>query len=356
MKSSIEELLADYLAGKMIILLDDESRENEGDLVIAANKISANAINFMVTHGRGLVCLTLSEARCKQLNLPLMVHNNQTNFSTNFTISIEASSGVTSGISAADRATTIKAAIAKGAKPSDIVQPGHIFPVMARNGGVLTRAGHTEAGCDFASLVGFEPSSVIVEILNEDGSMARYDDLVHFSQKHNIKLGTIEDLIRYRLKTEKTIQKITQKPFKNAYGNWTLTVFRDVIGDEIHLSLSKGKIDKNNPTLVRVHMQNTLDDVLLSADKKIPINKALVKIAKAKSGVLLLLRKENNTQLLDHIDKTINYQDSDDIKTFGIGAQILNELGVGKMRILGGPRKLNALKGFDLEIVDYENC
>lgn len=353
MKSNIKDLLADYKAGKMIILMDDEGRENEGDLLIPAEMVEAKDINFMATHGRGLVCLTLTKSRCEQLKLPLMVYDNQGQYGTNFTLSIEATTGVTTGISAADRATTIKAAISKNATSEDIIQPGHIFPIMARKGGVLTRAGHTEAGCDLARLAGFEPASVIVEILNEDGTMSRYDDLVKFSKKHDIKLGTIEDLIAYRIENEKTVQKVAQKPFSNKYGDFVLATFEDSTQSDIHLALIKGDITADTETLVRVHMEDTLKDVL-GAATNISIDEALSAISAAESGVLLLLRKHNNQSLLHELgcEKTIN-DPQDDVKTYGVGAQILNEIGVGKMRILGSPRKLNALKGFDLEVVGY---
>lgn len=356
MKSNIKELLNDYQQGKMIVVLDDEDRENEGDILVPAEKIRDEDINFMATYGRGLICLTLTKGRCQQLNLPLMVgHHNQMN-GTNFTLSIDASHGVTTGISAADRAYTIKTAIAKNARPEDIIRPGHIFPIMAQNGGVLTRAGHTEAGCDFARLAGFEPASVIVEILNTDGTMARYDDLVAFSKKHQIKLGTIEDLIRYRLENEKTIQKLSEQSLENQYGKFVLITFKDSLNDEIHFALKKGKICKDSETLVRVHMQDTLSDILLVDEHKISLNKAFSAMARATNGVFLLLRKENNQQLLNRLGQAevANFSE-DDVKTFGIGAQILSEIGVGKMRLLGSPRKLTALRGFGLEIVGYND-
>ena len=260
---SIEQILSDYRQGKMIILMDDEERENEGDLLIAAEKVTAEAINFMATYGRGLICLTLSEQRCKQLGLSLMTkHNNQSNH-TNFTTSIEAAKGVTTGISAADRATTIKAAVAKNAKSSDLVQPGHVFPLMAKPSGVLNRAGHTEAGCDLAKLSGFEAASVIVEILNEDGSMARREDLEKFSRQHQLKLGTVEDLIRYRIEHEKTIQYVNECTFNSECGQFRLVSFVDTIYKQTHLALSKNVVKKNALTTVRVHVENTLTDVLL---------------------------------------------------------------------------------------------
>jgi 3,4-dihydroxy 2-butanone 4-phosphate synthase/GTP cyclohydrolase II len=354
-KASIEEILEDYKQGKMIILMDDEDRENEGDLIIPAELCTKEDINFMATHGRGLICLTLTEERCRQLNLPLMVTRNNDTNNTNFTISIEASKGVTTGISAADRAKTILDAVAPNAKPSDIVQPGHIFPLMAQNGGVLIRAGHTEAGCDLAKLAGFEPSSVIVEILKEDGSMARYDDLKIFSKKHNIKLGTIEDLISYRISNEKTIERINERLLKTKYTTFKLISFLDTIHNEIHLALVKGKIENNKETLVRVHMENTFTDILQEKSNGFNIDTALEYISQADKGVLLLLRKQNNTSILKNINNTFSNSGFDDIKTYGIGAQILYNLGVRKMKILGSRRKLNSLKGFGIEVVEYIN-
>lgn len=351
-KATIEEILEDYKQGKMIILMDDEDRENEGDLIIAADKISKEAINFMATYGRGLVCLTLTEARCKQLNLPLMVSENGGQYGTNFTLSIEATKGVTTGISAADRAKTVIDAVAKNAQAEDIVQPGHVFPIMARNGGVLIRAGHTEAGCDLARLAGFEPASVIVEILNKDGSMARRDDLEIFAEKHNIKWGTIEDLISYRVENEKTIERISEREFKTQYATFKLVSFLDSIHHETHLALIKGDISAEIDTCVRVHMEDTLKDVLKENSNSFNIDEALKHIAKSSSGVFLLLRKQTNQSILENVDATAK-DSTNDIKTYGVGAQILLDLGVKKMKILGSPRKLRGLKGFGLEVSEY---
>jgi len=351
-KSTTKELLADYKKGKMIILLDDENRENEGDLLIAANKITKEDINFMATYGRGLICLTITRERCKQLNLPLMVKQNNDIHSTNFTISIEAAKGVTTGISAADRAKTIKNAVAINAKPEDIVQPGHIFPLMAQDGGVLIRAGHTEAGCDLAKLAGFEPASVIVEILNEDGSMARLNDVQEFSKKHNIKWGTIEDIIRYRMDNEKTIERINQRQLKTQFGNFKVVSYLDKTNNDTHLVLIKGNIDKETEICVRVHVENIFTDVLGEINSGFNINKALEIIAEHKSGVFLLLRKQNNKDILDNIDNS-NFDQYDDLRTFGIGAQILADLGVCKMNILRSPRVYHGLEGFGLKIINY---
>ncbi len=337
-KSSIEAILEDYKQGKMIILLDDEDRENEGDLIIPAATCTKEDINFMATHGRGLICLTLTQERCKQLNLPLMVAQNNDANGTNFTVSIEAVEGVTTGISAADRAKTVLDAVAPNAKPADIVQPGHIFPLMAQPGGVLIRPGHTEAGCDLARLAGLEPASVIVEILNEDGSMARRDDLEIFAEKHQIKWGTIEDLISYRVENEKTIERISERPFNTKYGDFTLVSFLDTIHQQMHTALVKGNIDKDSPVCVRVHMENIFTDILQENSSSLGVDDALEYISQKESGVFLLIR---------------THEGSNDVKTYGVGAQILSDLGVGKMRILGSPRKLNALKGFGLEVVEY---
>ncbi len=353
MKATIEEIIADYKQGKMIILMDDEDRENEGDLIIPAETCTKEAINFMATHGRGLICLTLTQERCKQLNLPLMVAQNNDANGTNFTVSIEAVAGVTTGISAADRAKTVLDAVAADATAADIVQPGHIFPLMAQPGGVLIRAGHTEAGCDLARLSGFEPASVIVEILNEDGSMARRDDLEIFAQKHNIKWGTIEDLISYRIENEKTIERINEREFNTKYGSFRLVSFLDSIHNETHLALVKGDISCDKEVVVRVHMEDTLKDVLQEVSSSFSVNDALKHIAKADSGVFLLLRRQSDQSILKNIDGSMRDASGDDIKTYGVGAQILSDLGVKKMKILGHPRKLHGLKGFGLEVSEY---
>lgn len=351
-KSSTKELLADYKKGKMIILLDDEGRENEGDLLVAAEKITKEDINFMATYGRGLICLTISRDRCKKLNLPLMVKQNNDLHCTNFTISIEAAKGVTTGISAADRSKTIKDAVAANAKPEDIVQPGHIFPLMAQDGGVLIRAGHTEAGCDLAKLAGFEPASVIVEILNEDGSMARLNDVQEFSKKHNIKWGTIEDIIRYRMDNEKTIERINQRQLKTQFGNFKVASYLDMTNNDTHLVLIKGNINKKDEIVVRVHVENIFTDVLQEINQGFSIKEALKIISEYKSGVFLLLRKQDNKDIIDSIDNP-NFNQYDDLRTFGIGAQILADLGVRKMKILGSPRVLHGLQGFGLKITQY---
>ncbi len=354
MKSTIEEILEDYKQGKMIILMDDEDRENEGDLLIAAEKVTKEDINFMATHGRGLICLTLTQERCQQLNLPLMVSQNSDAHSTNFTVSIEASSGVTTGISAGDRAKTILDAVAKDANPIDIVQPGHVFPLMAQQGGVLIRAGHTEAGCDLARMAGYESASVIVEILNDDGSMARSKDLEKFGAKHGLKVGTIADLIHYRVENEKTVERISQRPFQTKYGEFNLFSYLDSIHNDIHIALVKGKISETSEPYVRVHMENIFKDVLQEVKRGFSINSALSQISEVESGVFLLLRKQDNQAILENIDNQ-NYSSNDDSRTFGIGAQILADLGVTNMKSLGRPRKWPGLEGFGLNITEYIN-
>ena len=352
MKATTEELLEDYRQGKMIILMDDEDRENEGDLLVPADKVTKEHINFMATYGRGLICLTLTRDRCKQLNLPLMVTHNGDIHSTNFTVSIEAAQGVTTGISAADRAKTVQDAVASNAKPENIVQPGHVFPLMAEQGGVLIRAGHTEAGCDLARLAGFEPASVIIEILNDDGTMARRPDLEVFAEKHDIKWGTIEDLIRYRVENEKTIERINQRQFQTRFGSFKLVSYLDSINNDTHLALVKGKITEKSEPHVRVHMENIFTDVLQEKSSGFSIDSALKQISEADTGVFLLLRKQNNQDILESIDNP-NYRQADDIRTFGIGAQILADLGVSQMKILGGPRVLHGLEGFGLTVIEY---
>ena len=263
MINSTDEIISSIRKGEMVIIMDDENRENEGDLVMASQFIKASDINFMASKGRGLICLTLTESKCKDLDLPLLKQSgSESSKETNFTVSIDAIKGVTTGISASDRARTIRAAVKKSAKSKDFAQPGHIFPIMAKNGGVLTRAGHTEAGCDLAKLAGLEPSSVIVEILNEDGSMARKKDLIAFSKKHNLKIGTIEELIKYRVSNEKTIQRISQQIIKTKYGPFTSVFYKDILTSAIHFALIKNKISPEKSTLTRVHVQNTLTDAI----------------------------------------------------------------------------------------------
>lgn len=355
--NTIPEIIEDLKQGKMVIIMDDEDRENEGDLIMAASLVCPEDINFMARYARGLICLTLTQERCRQLRLPLMVNNNNSAHSTNFTLSIEAAQGVTTGISAADRATTVQAAVSKEAKPEDIVQPGHIFPLMAQPGGVLTRAGHTEAGCDLTRLAGLEPASVIVEILNEDGSMARRPDLEKFAQKHDLKIGTIADLIRYRTEHEKQVEAVLEKPFYSEFGEFRLVAYQDIIERHVHLALVSGEIKEDEPVTVRVHLENPLCDLLMA--KKVcgwPLQSALERIAKEKPGVLILLRSnDNDHDLISKIER-LHFQEeekSPNLRTYGVGAQILTDLGVHKMRILSSPKRFYGLSGFDLEVVEY---
>jgi len=319
----------------------------------------------MATHGRGLICLTMTQERCSQLDLPLMVKNNGAAFSTNFTMSIEASKGVTTGISAADRARTVQAAIAKGAVPSDIVQPGHIFPIMAQPGGVLTRAGHTEAGCDLARLAGLEPSSVIVEILNEDGTMARRPDLEVFAKQHDIKIGTIADLIEYRNLNETTIEQVAKCKLPTEHGEFDLVTYKDTIDGQLHYALLKGEIKQQEPTLVRVHLQSTFNDILLSdrnADRSWGLSQAMAYIAEH-NGALVILGKQESTEELEATVKAFAAADAGEnvtprkfqgtSRTVGVGSQILADLGIQKMRLMSLPKKYHALSGFHLEVVDY---
>ena len=357
--SPIQDIIADIKAGKMVILVDEEDRENEGDIVIAAEHITADSINFMAKHARGLICLTLSEARCRQLNLPLMVSNNGSSHGTNFTLSIEAAEGVTTGISAADRACTVQAAVARHAKPADIVQPGHIFPLKAQNGGVLVRAGHTEAGCDLAALAGLEPASVICEIMNDDGTMARLPELLVFAAEHGLKVGTIADLIHYRSGSESLIERAGQRMLTTPHGVFELHAFRDNTTDQTHLALVKGTINLDTATLVRVHEPFSPMDAL-DMDGTLhswSLGQALSRIAEVGCGVVVLLhRTETGVDLLARALPTLSpaaVRTKWDAKTFGIGAQILKALGVGKMTLMSPRRKIPSMTGFDLEVTGY---
>ena len=360
--NSIQELITDIAEGKMIVLMDDEDRENEGDLILAAEKVNPEAINFMATHARGLICLALNDDRCKRLGLEQMVKNNGTELGTAFTGSIEAASGVTTGISAADRSTTIKAAVNKDAVPEDIVQPGHVFPIKAQNGGVLTRAGHTEAGTDLASLAGLDPSAVIVEIMNDDGTMARRGDLEKFALKHGLKIGTIADLIHYRNISERSIKLVDQAKVESEEGEFDLFAYEDTINGNIHIALVKGKLDSDKEIMVRVQQNNTLQDVIgiNQFGSRLSFSQAMNKINKEGSGVLLLLsHQETSKELLSNVsflkgEKKVNENESPDSRIVGVGAQILKDLGVKKIRLLGASAKY-PLTGFDLEITEFIN-
>ena len=360
--NSIQELITDIAEGKMIVLMDDEDRENEGDLILAAEKVNPEVINFMATHARGLICLALNDDRCKRLGLEQMVKNNGTELGTAFTGSIEAASGVTTGISAADRSTTIKAAVKKDAVPEDIVQPGHVFPIKAQNGGVLTRAGHTEAGTDLASLAGLDPSAVIVEIMNDDGTMARRGDLEKFALKHGLKIGTIADLIHYRNISERSIKLVDQAKVESEEGEFDLFAYEDTINGNIHIALVKGKLDSKKEIMVRVQQNNTLQDVIgiNQFGSRLSFSQAMNKINKEGSGVLLLLsHQETPKELLSNVsflkgEKKVNENESPDSRIVGVGAQILKDLGVKKIRLLGASAKY-PLTGFDLEITEFIN-
>jgi len=359
--NSTKEIIDDIKAGKMVVIMDDEDRENEGDILMAAEAVTASNINFMAKFGRGLICLTLSEERCKQLCLPLMVGDNKAQLETNFTVSIEAAEGVTTGISASDRATTVLAAVKADASPNSIVQPGHIFPLMAKKGGVLIRAGHTEAGCDLARLAGFEPAAVIVEILNDDGTMARRPDLEVFAKQHDLKIGTIEDLIRYRIENENTVERIVESKFPTDFGDFQLYAYEDNIAQELHLALVKGDINPDKPIPVRVHVQDTLHDALSgTTGRGWPLQDVMKTIEKEGEGVIVFLRQpETPKDMVRKIESLIRDDFSQDedhpdtLRTYGIGAQILVDLGVRKMNLLSAPKKFLALAGFGLEVVNY---
>ena len=362
--NTTEEIVADLRDGRMVIVLDDESRENEGDLIMAASRVQAADVNFMARYGRGLICLTLSGARCEQLRLPLMVSETDRRRGTNFTLSIEAAEGVTTGISAHDRARTIRVAVASDAKPEDLRQPGHVFPLRAQPGGVLTRAGHTEAGCDLVRLAGYEPAAMIVEILNDDGSMARRDDLLRFARRHNLKIGTIADLIRYRLAKEETVESIADLEVETEFGPFRLVCMEDHVNSTVHLALVRGQPRPQTPTLVRVHVQNTLSDVVGIQDSRLgwPLRSTIKLIAEEGCGVVVILRgSEDPRDLMNavrdlgrgHAERVILHDRTSELKTFGTGAQILRALGVKRMRVLSAPKQMHAISGFGLEVVEY---
>ena len=359
---SIPDILDDIRAGRMVVILDDEDRENEGDLVMAAEKVRPEDINFMVREARGLVCLTLTAARCRQLGLKPMVHNNTSSHHTNFTVSIEAAEGVTTGISAYDRAHTIRTAVARDARPEHLAQPGHIFPLAAQTGGVLVRAGHTEAACDLATMAGLEPAGVIVEIMDEDGSMARRPALEAFARKHGLRIGTIADLIRHRLQTENTIERVRDVEVDTEFGAFRLVVWRDLLQKALHFALVRGNVADGEPVLTRVHVRNTLSDVLhlRRDDLGLTVTAALRRVADEDRGVVVVLSEAGETEaLLDCLAGTLPNRDGDPAREWrrnGIGAQILADLGVRHLRVLGTPRKLVGLAGFDLEIVGYEDA
>jgi 3,4-dihydroxy 2-butanone 4-phosphate synthase/GTP cyclohydrolase II len=360
--NTIDEILADISAGKMAVLMDDEDRENEGDLIMAAECVRAEDVNFMARYGRGLICLTLTRDRCRQLRLPLMVSDTDSSHRTNFTLSIEAAEGVTTGISAHDRAHTVKTAVAPSAGPEDLRQPGHIFPLMAQPGGVLTRAGHTEAGCDLARLAGFSAAAMIVEILNDDGTMARRPDLERFARAHNLKIGTIADLIRYRLKNESSVERIYDEPVDTEYGAFRLCCYEDHVNKNVHVALVKGDLNSTLPPLVRVHIKDFMRDVVGVHSEKLgwPLRAAIRRVANEPSGVVVILRPEetprdfmDNVRQLDAKPATARNPGATVVRTYGIGAQILKDLGLKRMRVLSAPKQLQGLSAFDLEVTEY---
>ncbi len=362
--NSIEEILTDIAAGRMVVIMDDEDRENEGDLIMAAQKVRAEDVNFMARFGRGLICLTLTAERCRQLRLPLMVSETHREHRTNFTLSIEAAEGVTTGISAHDRAHTIITAVRQNARPEDLRQPGHIFPVMAQPGGVLTRAGHTEAGCDLARLAGLDASAVIVEIMNDDGTMARRPDLEAFAQRHDIKIGTIADLIRYRLRQERSVERIAEQSVETEFGPFKLLAYEDHVHRDVHLALVRGEIEKNPSPLVRVHPIDTLGDLVGVRDtgRTWSLRDAMKRIADVGTGIVIILRDHTTPrELADAVNalgQRVEHLSSAPVapqvlRTYGIGAQILKDLGVTRMQVLSTPKQLQGIAAFGLEITGY---
>lgn len=356
--ASIPEILEDIRAGRMVVIVDDEDRENEGDLIMAAELVRPSDINFMVTHARGLVCLALTRERCRQLNLPLMVADNRSPFQTNFTASIEAAEGVTTGISAYDRAHTVRTAVRPDAKAEDLTQPGHIFPLMVQPGGVLTRTGHTEAASDLALLAGLEPAGVLVEILNADGSMARRPQLEDFARQHGLKIGSIEGLIRYRLETEHTVERLDERNITTAQGAFRMVTYRDRLTRELHFALVCGQPEPDAATLVRVHVKNPLSDVLhwQRADFGVSAAQAMAAVTAEGCGVVVVLSE--NLRPEDLLARITEQPEREAPKVAewrrnGAGAQILADLGLKKLRVLGAPRRQVGLAGYGLEVVEY---
>jgi len=359
--SSISEIIADIRAGRMVILVDEEDRENEGDLVLAARFVTPEAVNFMARFGRGLICLTLTEDRCRQLDLPLMVSRNGTRHGTKFTVSIEAAEGVSTGISAADRARTIQAAIAREARSSDLVQPGHVFPLRAEKGGVLVRAGHTEAGCDLAALAGLEPASVICEIMNDDGTMARLPDLIEFGRTHGLKIGTIADLIGYRSANESLVERIGVSSVQTVHGEFRMLTYRDRAAGGAHLALVCGEPGPVNDALVRVQELASPIDLIDTkrGSHSWSVHKALAAIAASGCGALVLLNCSNAGITLasaGEASPTAARRPKMDLRSYGIGAQILRDIGVGRMRLLSRPVKLPSMGGFSLEVTGFAHA
>ncbi|HBD12885.1 MAG TPA: 3,4-dihydroxy-2-butanone-4-phosphate synthase [Porticoccaceae bacterium] len=365
--NTTEELIEDIRQGKMVILMDDEDRENEGDLVIAAEKVTAENINFMAKYARGLICLTLTEQRCQQLNLPLMVDVNDAAHGTNFTVSIEAAEGVTTGISAADRARTVQVAVAPDASPLDIVQPGHIFPLRAQAGGVLSRAGHTEAGCDLAQLAGLDPSAVIVEIMNDDGSMARRQDLERFAEEHQLRIGTIADLIHHRIVNDRTVNHVDERIIQTSYGDFTLHTYFDTARGCKHFALVKGDIDPEKPVPIRVHLPTVVRDLFaidhIGSYHRWTMDKAMKYVAGVGYGIIIvILQDESPEKVVDDLEQlTLQRPKSKNpsetvYMQIGAGSQILRDLGAKKLRIMSAPYRFGAISGFDLEVDGYIEC
>ena len=361
--NTIDEILEDIRNGRMVVIMDDEDRENEGDLVMAATMVRPEDVNFMARYGRGLICLTLSRERCRQLRLPLMVSDTDLSQRTNFTLSIEAAEGITTGISAYDRSRTVRAAVGPDAKPEDLRQPGHIFPLMAQPGGVLTRAGHTEAGCDLARLAGLEPAAMIVEVLNEDGTMARRPDLEKFAAEHGIKIGTIADLIRYRLEKERSVERIAERDIQTEFGPFRLYCYEDHVNRTVHLALVRGQPETEDAPLVRVHLKETVRDLIgvVEQGHSWSLRSAMQRVAREGSGIVVLLRPEESP--LEIAEAVRSHErpapapdsprDAQVLRTYGIGAQILRDLGVRNMRVLSAPKQMHGLSAFGLEVAEY---
>ena len=357
LKDSIQDIIQDIKEGKMVIILDDESRENEGDLVCAADLITPEIINFMASKGKGLICLPMSKELIDKFDLKMMTNKNKAANRTAFTVSIEAAEGITTGISAADRSHTIKTAVNKNSKPSDIVQPGHIFPLKAMEGGVLSRAGHTEAACDLAKLAGYQSAGVICEIMNDDGTMARRDDLIKFGEKYNIKVGTIADLIDYRLSLDSTIEAISEKQVVNEFGEFKLIVWRDILKDEYHFSLSKGDLSKVDSPLVRVQTQSILQDTLGIEElgKNWSIRRSIERISKEDAGLFVLINHRDAKSYWLNKLKDKEVEPKRNRRVIGIGSQICRALNLKKITVLGTPTKYNAVSGFNIEITGFVN-
>lgn len=363
--NTIDEILEDFRQGKMVLIMDDEDRENEGDLIIAADVVTPEHVTFFARYACGLICLTITEERGRQLHLPLMVEQNSSQHETNFTVSIEAADGITTGISAADRAKTVRTAVAKNAQPQDLVMPGHIFPLIAKPGGVLTRAGHTEAGCDLARMAGYEPAAVIVEVMNEDGTMAQRPQLEKFAEQHQIKIGTIADLIQYRALHDTTIDLANEQTVQTQYGEFQLRTYTDTVSRAIHHALVKGNIVEDEPCMVRVQVVNALRDVLGTMrpgfQKSWSLQESMQRIEEEGTGVVVIVgQEEQSTELLEQIlhfpDMPPVARHTSELGTYrviGTGSQILRDVGVGKMRLLSSPTRFNAISGFHLEVVEF---